>query len=137
MKKFFSIQTLKDWFTIIKAAFKGFGDDLALKYSASLAYYTIFSLAPLLLLLISLAGAILGKDAIQGRVFEEINGLVGNEAAKQIQDMIKNLELSGKSTISIIIGAITLVIGATSVFGEIQESINLIWKVKPKPKKAG
>ncbi|MFD2866496.1 YihY/virulence factor BrkB family protein [Mucilaginibacter antarcticus] len=135
MKKFFSIQTLKDWFTIIKAAFKGFGDDLALKYSASLAYYTIFSLAPLLLLLISLAGAILGKDAIQGRVFEEINGLVGNEAAKQIQDMIKNLELSGKSTISIIIGAITLVIGATSVFGEIQESINLIWKVKPKPKK--
>jgi membrane protein len=134
MKKFFSIQTLKDWFTIIKAAFKGFGDDMALKYSASLAYYTVFSLAPLLLLLISLAGIFLGRDAIQGRVFGEINGLVGNEAAKQIQDMIKNLEMSGKSTLSVIIGVITLIIGATSVFGEIQESINIIWKVKAKPK---
>jgi membrane protein len=135
MKKLFSLQTIKDWFTIIKAAFKGFGDDMALKYSASLAYYTVFSLAPLLLLVISVAGLILGKEAIQGQIFNEINGIVGNEAAKQIQDMIKNLEMSGKSTISVIIGAVTLIIGATTVFGEIQESINLIWKVKPKPKK--
>jgi membrane protein len=134
MKKLFTLQTLKDWFTIIKAAYNGFSDDLALKYSASLAYYTIFSLAPLLLLVISVAGIVLGKDAIQGQIFHEINGLVGNEAAKQIQDMIKNLEMSGKSTISVIIGAITLIIGATTVFGEIQQSINIIWKVKPKPK---
>lgn len=134
-KEYFTKQAFKNGFTILKAAFNGFSDDLAMKYSASLAYYTIFSLAPLLLLLISLAGIVLGKDAIQGKVFAEINGIVGNDAAKQIQDMIKNLEISGKSTISVIIGIVTLIIGATTVFGEIQQSINIIWQVKPKPKK--
>ena len=135
MKKYFSIQTVKDGFTIIKGAAAGFGDDRAMKFSASLAYYTIFSLAPLLMLLISLAGLFLGKEAIQGQLFHEINGLIGNEAAKQVQDMIKNLEKSGQTTISVIIGFITLVVGATSIFGEIQDSINIIWKVKAKPKR--
>jgi membrane protein len=136
MIKYFSKQSLKDGFSILKAAFNGFMNDMALKYSASLSYYTVFSLAPLLLLVISLAGIFLGQDAIQGKVFKEINGLVGNDAAKQIQDMIKHLEMSGKSTISVIIGVVTLIIGATTVFGEIQESINIIWQVKAKPRKA-
>ncbi|EHQ31153.1 YihY/virulence factor BrkB family protein [Mucilaginibacter paludis] len=135
MKKYFSIKALKNGFTILKAAFNSFMDDKALKYSASLAYYTIFSLAPLLLLLISLAAVFLGKDAIQGKVFSEINGIVGNDAAKQIQDMIKHLELSGESTLSVVVGVVTLIIGATSVFGEIQDTINIIWQVKAKPEK--
>ena len=91
MKKLFTLQTLKDGWTILKAAYNGFSNDMALKYSASLAYYTVFSLAPLLLLLISLAGIFWGKEAIEGSVFKELHGLVGNDAAKQIQDMIKNL----------------------------------------------
>jgi membrane protein len=136
MKKYFNLRTLKDSWIILKAALNGFIDDKALKYSASLAYYTIFSIAPLLLLVISMASVFLGKDAIQGKVFSEINGFVGNDAAKQIQDMIKHLEMSGKSTISVIIGIIVLIIGATSVFAEIQESINIIWQVRPKPKKS-
>jgi len=136
MKKYFTKQALKDGFNIMKAAGSGFSNDMALKFSASLAYYTVFSLAPLLLLMISLAGLFLGREAIQGELFKEINGFVGNDAAKQIQDMIARLELTGKSTTSVIIGSITLVIGATTVFGEIQESINIIWQVKAKPKKA-
>jgi membrane protein len=135
IKEYFTKNALRNGIKILKAAINGFMDDRALKFSASLAYYTIFSLAPLLLLMISLAGIFLGRDAIQGKVFSEINGMVGNDAAKQIQDMIKHLELSGKSTMSVIIGVITLIIGATTVFGEIQESINIIWQVKPKPKK--
>lgn len=134
LKNYLTKSALKSGFTILKTAFNGFMNDLALKYSASLAYYTIFSLAPLLLLVISIAGLVFGKDASQGRVFYEINGLVGNDAAKQVQDMIKSLEMSGKSTISVIIGMVTLIVGATTVFGEIQESINIIWQVKPKPK---
>jgi len=136
MKEYFTKQALKNGFSIIKAAGSGFSNDMALKFSASLAYYTVFSLAPLLLLVISLAGLFLGKEAIHGELFKEINGFVGNDAAKQIQDMIARLELTGKSTMSVIIGSITLVIGATTVFGEIQESINIIWQVKAKPKKA-
>ena len=135
IKDYFTKKAIKDGLKILKAAFNGFMDDRALKLSASLAYYTIFSLGPLLLLLISLAGVFFGREAIQGKVFGEINGLVGNDAAKQIQDIISNLEMSGKSTISVIIGSVTLIIGATTVFGEIQESINMIWQVKPKPKK--
>ena len=134
IKDYFSKKGLKNGFKILKASFNGFMDDRALKLSASLAYYTIFSLGPLLLLLISLAGVFFGREAIQGKVFE-INGIVGNDAAKQIQDIIKNLEMSGKSTISVIIGSVTLIIGATTVFGEIQDSINMIWQVKAKPKK--
>lgn len=76
-----------------------------------------------------------GKEAIEGQVFSEINGLIGDEAAAQVQQVIQNLELSGKTTLSVIIGAITLVIGATTVFAEIQDSINIIWRVKAKPKR--
>lgn len=123
-------------FRILKDTFQSFLDDRALKFSASLSYYTIFSLAPLLLLMISLAGVFFGREAIQGQVFGEINGLIGNEAAAQIQDIIKNMELSGKTTMAAIIGGITLLIGATSVFGEIQDSINIIWRVKAKPKRS-
>jgi len=135
MKKIFTKQWLKDVGGIMKDTFVGFMNDKGLKLSASLSYYTVFSLAPLLLLIISLAGAFFGREASEGRIFEEINGLIGNEAAAQVQQIIRNLELSGKTTISVIIGAITLVIGATTVFGEIQDSINIIWKVKAKPKK--
>ncbi len=125
----------KDFWSILKDAFTAFKSDRGLKFSASLSYYTLFSLAPLLLLLISLAGFFYGEEAISGKVFGQINGLVGNDAAAQIQDVIKNLQLSGKTTLSLIIGIITLIIGATTVFAEIQDSINIIWKVRPKPKR--
>jgi len=123
-------------FRILKDTFSSFIDDRALKLSASLSYYTIFSMAPLLLLMISLAGIFFGHDAIQGRIFGEINGLIGNEAAAQIQEIIRNMELSGKTTPALVIGAVTLIIGATSVFGEIQDSINIIWRLKAKPKRS-
>lgn len=135
MKKYFSKATFKKGWGILKETFNGFMADKGLKLSASLSYYTIFSLAPLLLLIISLAGAFFGKEASEGRIFEEINELIGSQAAMQVQQIISNLELSGKTTLSVIIGAVTLVIGATSIFGEIQDSINLIWKVKAKPQK--
>jgi len=123
-------------YRILKETLQGFIDNRALKFSASLSYYTIFSLAPLLLLMISLASVFFGRDAIQGQVFGEINGLIGNQAAAQIQDIIKNMELSGKTNFALIVGGITLLIGATTVFGEIQDSINIIWKVKAKPKRS-
>lgn len=126
---------MRNIFTILKNTAKGFSEDKGLKLSASLAYYTVFSMAPLLLLIISLAGAFFGKDAIEGSLFTELNGLIGDQAAAQIQEIIKNMELSGKTTLSLTIGIITLIIGATTVFGEIQDSINMIWNVKAKPKK--
>jgi membrane protein len=135
MKSYFTKRSFGNGWKILKDTFRGFTDDKALKLSASLSYYTVFSLGPLLLLLISLVGFFLGKEAIQGQLFAEINGLVGNKAALQIQELVQNLELSGKTTSAIIIGIITLIVGATSVFSEIQDSINTIWRVKAKPKR--
>ncbi|MBD3581372.1 YihY/virulence factor BrkB family protein [Flavobacterium selenitireducens] len=128
-------QNLTDIWKMLKCTFSDFIADRALKLSASLSYYTVFSMAPLLLLMISLFGFFFGREAVQGHVFHEINGLIGNEAALQIQEVIRNMELSGKTTTALLVGIVTLIIGATTVFGEIQDSINMIWKVKAKPRR--
>lgn len=136
MKKYFTKEAFKNGFKLLSGAFNGFLDDKGLKLSAALAYYTVFSLAPLLLLMISFVGLILGKDAVHNnKIFDGINGMVGTQAAKQIQDMIKNAELSGKTTSAVVIASLVLLLGATTIFVEIQESINIIWKVKAKPKR--
>lgn len=124
----------KTW-ELLSATFAGFSADRAMKLSASLAYYTIFSLAPLLVVLLSVTSLIYGRDAIQGKVFESINEFVGNDAARQIQETIQKISVSGDSIVAVTIGAITLFLGATGVFLEIQDSINLIWRVRAKPKK--
>lgn len=135
MNRIFAKQTWKDIFGILKDTAIGFGNDRAIKMSASLSYYTIFSMAPLLLLMISLAGAFYGRDAVQGKVFSEMNGLLGSQAALQVQEIIKNMELSGQTTFSLVVSGLMLIVGATTIFVDIQDSINSIWRVKAKPKR--
>jgi membrane protein len=125
---------VKTYWQILKQTVNDFMDDKVLKLSAALSYYTIFSIAPMLIVIITLCDVFLGKEAIEGSVYGQINDMVGNEAALQIQQMIKNAALSGDSTVATVIGIVTLIIGATSVFGEIQDSINFIWQLKAKPK---
>jgi membrane protein len=120
---------------LIIASINAFLEDRALTMSAALAYYTVFAMAPLLIMLISLASLFYGEDAINRKLFQEINGLVGNQAALQIQDILRKISLENNSTIAVILGVITLFIGATGVFVEMQDSINQIWRVKAKPEK--
>jgi len=119
-----------------KMASVGFIDDNAFKLSASLSYYTVFALGPLLVMIISLAGIFFGREAVEGRVYTQLHGLVGSEAAIQIQDIIQNIQSSDLGTAGAIVGGIILFIGATGVFTEMQDSINYIWSVKAKPKKS-
>lgn len=126
---------LKKAWKILVLAWDSFSDDGCMKLAASLSYYTIFAVAPLLIVIISLVGSLFGRDAVQGRVYEEIRMLVGSSAALQIQDIIANAQRSHNSTLGAIVGIIALFIGATGVFTEIQSSINFIWSVKAKPKK--
>lgn len=128
-------QYFKDLWKVILGSASAFSQDRALKYSASLAYSTIFALSPLLVLIISLASIFYGKDAIQGKLFSEINQLVGSDAANQIQILIEKSALSGGSTLSLIISIVVLMVGATAIFTEIQDTLNIIWRVRPKPKK--
>ncbi len=125
----------KDTFSLLKDTFIAFSDDDAMKMSAALAYYTIFSLAPLLLIIIWLTGFFYGEKASQGQIFNELDQIIGKEAAKLIEEFIKGISLAGKSGVAIIIGVGTLIAGATKVFIEIQSSINSIWGVRAKPKK--
>jgi len=131
MCKKFSLKLL--WASL-KESFTGFSDHKVTKLSASLAYYTTFSLGPLMIVIIFIAGKFLGEDAVQGGIYTQMKSFIGPNAAEQIQTIIKNAAISGKSGIAAVIGVITLLIGATSVFGEIQDSINSIWGVKAKPK---
>jgi membrane protein len=127
--------TLKAFWTMLKDTFKGIGKDNVLKLSASLAYYTIFSLGPMMIVVLFLADTFWGREAIQGRLHAQIQGLVGNRAALQIQEVIKNATIDSSNTFTTLIGFITLFIGASTVFAEIQESINMIWKLRVKPKR--
>lgn len=133
MRKFIT-WVKKIWQLLVKT-YTSFTDDRGLKLSAALAYYTIFSIAPMLIVLISLTGIFYGQEAMQGKIFSQLNDFVGNKSAAQIQDVLKQMQLSGKSTFAIISGVITLIIGASGVFIEIQDSINLVWRVKAKPKR--
>jgi membrane protein len=120
---------------ILKETFNEFMEDNVLKLSAALSYYTIFSLPPLLIIIISLAGIFFGEEAVRGQLFNQINHLVGNVAALQIQEAIKNVKLSGSSNFATLIGVVILLVGASGVFAEIQNSINYIWGIKAKPNK--
>jgi membrane protein len=133
--KILSKEFFKQFWKVIVATFTGFINDNGLKLSASLAYYTVFSIAPLLILIISLISIFLGKDAINNNLYPEIKEYVGSQAAVQIQEMIKNLQFSGKTGVALITGIVILLLGASSMFVEIQDSINIIWRVKAKPKR--
>ncbi len=127
--------TPKGIWEILKNSFTGFSDHKITKLSASLAYYTVFSMGPLLIVIISICSLFFGREAIEGQIYGQLEGFLGKDTALQLQDIIKKAAISGKGMIAVIIGGITLLIGATTVFAEIQDSINSIWGLKPKPKK--
>lgn len=122
-------------YRFIKQVMVEFIDDNVMKYSASLAYYTVFSLAPMLIIIISICGTLFGREAVQGQIYGEIKDLVGSAAALQIQENIKNIHLTKSSPVATIFSAVILVIGGTGIFGEIQDSLNKIWGLKVKTKK--
>ena len=131
-----ALYKIKGFWRALRDAAMGFVKDNAFKLSASLSYYTVFALAPLIIIIISLVGIFFGRDAAQGRIYNELSVLLGSEAALQIQDIIVNIQHTHNSAIGAIIGAIILFIGASGVFTEMQDSINYIWSVRAKPKKS-
>ena len=123
------------WLGMLKSAFLAWREDDAPHLGAALAYYTVFSIAPLMLLLIGVAGLLFGREAVEGQVFAELARRVGPEPAKTIQDALRAMQLSGHSTLSTVVGGVVLLFGASGVFGELKVSLNKIWKVQPRPRK--
>lgn len=121
--------TLKD---ILKTTFKEWTEDKAPRLGAALAYYTIFSLAPLLIIAIAIAGLAFGEQAAQHQLQEQIRGMVGSQGAEAIQTMIAKASRPSSGIVATIIGLVTLVLGASGVFSQLQDALNTIWEVKPK-----
>lgn len=120
---------------MLKEMFQGVSEHKVTKLSGSLAYYTVFSMGPLLVVIISLCALFLEREAIEGEIYGVLRGFVGNDTALQLQEIIQNAAITDKSMLATIVGVVTLLIGATTVFSEIQDSINTIWGLKAKPKK--
>jgi membrane protein len=117
---------------IAKGTVKCFFGDKVLRLSAALAYYAIFSLGPLLFMVITLAGFVFGAEAVRGTVHEELQGFIGDKAAETVESMMVAPK-TGKNIVVTVLGIITLLIGATGLFGQMQDALNTIWEVQAKP----
>jgi membrane protein len=118
--------------SIVKEAFQDWMDDNAPRLGAALSYYTIFSIAPLLLISIALAGLFFGQEAAQGRIVEQIQGLIGREAAQGVQGMIENARKPGQGIMATVFGAVMLLFGAGGAFNELRAALDVIWEIPPR-----
>ncbi len=121
-------------FSLAKRTFKEWSDDKASTQAASLAYFTIFSIAPVLIIAVAVAGLVFGQEAARGEIQTQIQGLVGESGAKVIESMMASARKPESGILASLIGFAALIFGATGVFAQLQDSLNLIWKAKPTPR---
>lgn len=124
-------------FELIRESIDSWIDDYAPSMGAALAYYTVFSIAPLLMIVITVAGVIFGAEAARGEVVSELNGLIGAEGAQVVEDMLVAVSEPAASTVTAILGVVALVVGATTVFAELQSALDRIWRVPQRQKSSG
>ncbi len=120
---------LKATWVLIKSAALSWVDDYAPSMGAALSYYTLFSIAPLLLIVIALAGLVFGPDAARGEILGQLRGLMGEEGARAVQALLESANQPGKGIVATVTGAVFLLIGATTVFVELQNALDRIWRV--------
>jgi membrane protein len=121
------------FWALLKDAGSEWVEDKAPRLGAALAYYTAFSLAPLLVIVIAIAGLVFGQQAVQGHLSAQIQGLVGAEGAQAVETMVANANKPATGTLASILGIVMLLVGAGGLFGELQDSLNTVWEVQPKP----
>jgi membrane protein len=124
---------LKTAFDVFKQTVRDWLDDKAPRLGAALAYYTVFSIAPLIVIVIAIAGMWFGQEAAQGQIMAQLTGLVGEKGAEAIGGMLEAANKPREGMIASVLAIATLVFGATGVFIQLQDALNTIWEVKPKP----
>jgi membrane protein len=128
---------LKHFFDVVKKSVIAWIDDYAPSMGAAISYYTVFSIAPLLLIVIAVAGFVWGRDAVQGEIVNQLSGLIGKEGATGIQALIESANKPAQGLIATIISAVVLIIGATTVFAELQSALDRVWRVPQEKKVSG
>ena len=124
---------MRAFWRIIRETYSEWGKDKAPQQAAALAFYTIFSLAPLLLVVISIAGLVWGREAAHGAMMRQMEGLLGRQGAQMLQTMMQHVSRPGTNVATAAIGIAILLMGAGGVFSRLQEMMNTIWDVQPKP----
>jgi membrane protein len=127
----------KSWWNLVKRAGAAWIDDYAPSMGAALSYYTVFSLAPLLLIVVSIAGLVFGEDAARGEIFGQLAGLLGADAAKAVEGVLASLNKPAQGITGSLVGVGVLLVGATSVFAELQDSLDRIWRAPVRVKSGG
>lgn len=130
------IKNIRFFWEVVKETFSAWNNSSASKDSASLAYYAIFSIPGLLIIIIWIAGYFLGEEAIRGEISNQISGLMGADAAKSVENMIAGALIDKQNIFMKIIGIGSLVFGSTTLFFQLQHSLNTLWDVEAAPKKA-
>ena len=123
--------------TLAWTAIKGWSKDNVPRLGASLAYYTLFAVSPILVIAIAIAGSVFGEEAVRGQVVSQIDGLVGRQGAEAIQAILQGAHRSPSGTLAVVIGTITLIVAASGAFLELQHALNTIFQVKTDTKKSG
>ncbi len=119
---------IKQLWPLARQAGLSWVDDYAASMGAALAYYTLFSIAPLLLIVISIAGLVFGEEAARGQIFEQLRDLMGEQGAAAVESLLKNVSKPSEGLIGAVVGVVVLLVGAMSVFGELQNSLDRIWR---------
>lgn len=122
---------LKSLYHLTKTAFGNWMDDYAPSMGAALAYYTVFSIAPLLVIVIAAAALIFGQDAAQAAIIEQASSMIGENGARAIESMLQSAQKPKEGMIASTLGILILIIGATTVFAELETNLNRVWKVEP------
>jgi len=128
---------MKPWLALVKEAVTAWVNDSAPSKGAALAYYATFSIAPMLFIAISVAGLFFGTDAVQGAVFAQLSDLMGENGAKAIEEMLARLERPSSGIWATVVGLLLLLVGASTVFGQLQSALDSIWQVPMAPKSSG
>nr|WP_088285155.1 YihY/virulence factor BrkB family protein [Ideonella sp. A 288] len=128
---------MRDWWPLVKGASTAWVADYAPSMGAALAYYSVFSLAPLLLIVISIAGLVFGQDAVRGEVFVQLQDLLGTDASRMIEGLLASVSKPAEGVASTAIGTALLLVGATSVFGELQDALDRIWRAPARDRSGG
>lgn len=129
--------SLKQFLYLAKCSYKAWRDDYASSMGAAIAFYTVFSIAPLLIIVIAVAGSIWGEDAVRGEVIRQLGGLVGSEGAQSVQALIRSADRPVQGVIATAVSVVILLVGATRVFAELQSALDRIWKVPDLKQRAG
>ncbi|WP_347330182.1 YihY/virulence factor BrkB family protein [Marinimicrobium locisalis] len=128
---------VRHWLGILSAASQNWLESQAFIYAAALAFFTVFSIAPILVVVVNLVGLVIGESAVQGKLFGQLEGTIGPEAAGVVQTAVINSQIDQSGIWPALIGIVVTIIGATTVFAQMQQSLNQIWDVAPRPSRSG